>query len=252
MGDFMDREHLRAAAAELIGTFLFVFVGVGAVGAFGSIGGVPGPQLLLIGLAHGLGIAVAIMAIDKVSGAHINPAVTIAALVSGNIGLIKSSMYIVAQLIGAVLAMVVLDNVAFSANNLGVHAVSTNISIGDAFVIEVVLTFLLVFVVFATAMDQQKTTIFAPLAIGGIVALDHFVAIPLTGASMNPARSFGPALVHGVWDDHWLYWVAPMVGALIAAGAYITLFASPEDRQKAGIISLREPQPTPEPRKRKS
>ncbi len=242
MSDFLSRENLRASAAEFIATFMFVFVGVGSVGAFSEIGGIPGPQIVLIGLAHGLAIAVGIMAIDKVSGAHINPVVTLAALITGRIGLYRSSLYLVAQLAGAVLAVLALDTVAFDVENLGVHAVSSSINVGDAFVLEVILTFLLVFVIFATAMDRQKTTMFAPLAIGGVVALDHFVAIPLTGASMNPARSFGPALVHGAWADHWLYWVAPIVGAMIAAVAYVTIFGTREDRQNAGIITLKEPE----------
>lgn len=242
MNDFLNRENLRASTAELIATFMFVFIGVGSVGAFSQIGGLTGPQITLIGLAHGLGIAVGIMAIDKVSGAHINPVVTLAALITGRIGLYRAALYIVAQLAGAVLAVVALDNVAFDIDNLGVHAVSSSISVGDAFVLEVILTFFLVFVIFATAMDRQKTTMFAPFAIGGVVALDHFVAIPLTGASMNPARSFGPALIHGAWDDHWVYWVAPIVGALIAAVAYIMIFGTKEDRQNAGIITLKEPE----------
>lgn len=240
MGDFYDRDNLRATVAEFIATFLLVFIGVGTIGAFGQIGSISGPQILLIGLAHGLAIAVGIMAFGRISGAHINPAVTIAALIAGRIGLIKSAMYIVAQLGGAAVAMLAIDSSAYPSDDLGVQGIAANLTIGNAFVIEVILTFLLVFVIFATAMEKRGNALLAPLAIGTVVALDHFVAIPLTGASMNPARSFGPALVHGVWTDHWLYWAAPIAGAVVAGIAYVTIFGTAADRSLAGAISLTE------------
>lgn len=241
MGDFSDRNNLRAAAAELIATFLFVFVGIGAIGAFERVSGVTGSQLLLIGLAHGLGISVGVVAIARISGAHINPAVTVAALITGNIGLIKSVMYIVAQLGGAVLAMLALDGVAYASDDLGLQTVSGSIGNGNGFVLEVILTFFLVFVIFATAIDKRGNAVLAPLAIGGIMAIDYIVGFPLTGGSMNPARSFGPALIHGVWDGHWVYWAGPMAGAVVAGITYVTVFGTVEDRQKAGAISLSEP-----------
>ena len=106
MGDISDRDNLRAAIAEFIATFLFVFVGVGAIGAFREIGVNSGPELVLIGLAYGLAIAVGIMAVGRISGAQINPGVTIAALLAGKIGVINSAMYVTAQLGGSALAMV--------------------------------------------------------------------------------------------------------------------------------------------------
>ncbi len=242
MADFYDRDNLRATVAEFLATFFFVFVGVGAIGAFGEIGQISGPQLLLIGLAHGLGIAVGIMAIGRVSGAHINPAVTIAALLAGRIGLIKSAMYIGAQLGGAALAMVALDGSAYPSDDLGLHGLGQNLTTGNAFVIEVILTFFLVFTIFATAMEKRGNAMLAPLAIGTVVALGHFVAIPLTGASMNPARSFGPALIHGNWTDHWIYWVAPITGAIIAGIIYVAVFGTAADRSQAGAISLTDPE----------
>lgn len=244
MRDFYDRDNLRATVAEFIATFLFVFVGVGAIGAFGKIGSISGQDLLLVGLAHGLGIAVGIMAVGRISGAHINPAVTVAALLAGKIGLIKSAMYILAQLGGAILAMVALDGTAYQSDDLGLHTVAGNLTTGNAFVIEVILTFFLVFVIFATAMEKRGNAMLAPLAIGTVVALDHFVAIPLTGASMNPARSFGPALVHGDWTDHWIYWAAPMAGAIVAGIVYVTIFGTAQDRAQAGAISLTEAEAT--------
>lgn len=249
MGDFSDRDNLRAMAAEFIATFMLVFIGVGAIGAFGQIGGIAGPQLLLIGLAHGLALAVGIVAVGRISGAHVNPAVTIAALLVGRIGLIKSTMYIVAQLGGAVVAMVALDGSAYQSDSLGLHQVGGGLTTANAFVVEVILTFFLVFVVFATAMEKRGNVLLAPLAIGTVIALGHFVAIPLTGASMNPARSFGPALIHGNWTDHWLYWAAPITGAVIAAIVYVTIFGTDEDRARAGAISLTEAETGPKGKK---
>ncbi len=240
MRDLTHRDNLRSSLAELLATFFFVFVGVGAIGAFNSLGAISGPQILLIGVAHGLAITVGIVVVGRVSGAHINPAVTVAVLLAGRIGLIKSMMYIVAQLGGAALAMVALDGAAYQSDGLGVHSIAGNLSTSNAFVIEVVLTFFLVFTIFATALEKRANALLAPLAIGTVVALGHFMAVPLTGASMNPARSFGPALVHGTWDNQWLYWIAPMVGALLAAVVYIAIFGTAADRSRAGAISLSE------------
>lgn len=240
MGDFSDRDNLRAMVAEFLATFILVFIGVGAIGALDRVGSVSGLQLLLVGLAHGLAIAVGVMAFGRISGAHINPAVTIAALLTGRIGLVKSSMYVVAQLGGGVVAMIAIDSTAYQSNDLGLQTIATNLTTGNAFVVEFILTFLLVFTIFATAMEKRANALFAPLAIGTVVAFDHFVAIPLTGASMNPARAFGPALVHGDWTDQWLYWAAPITGAVIAGIVYVTVFGTPEDRAQAGVISLSE------------
>lgn len=250
MGDFTNRDNWRTATAELLATFFFVFAGIGSIAAFREIGGVAGSNLILIGLAHGLGIAVGVMAIGRISGGHINPAVTFAALLTGNVSLIRAVMYIVAQLGGGVMAMLALDSLAYPSRNLGLHTVSGSVGAGNGFVLEVVLTFFLVFVVFATGIDRRGNAVLAPLAIGTVVALDHFVAIPLTGASMNPARSFAPALVHGIWDDHWVYWAGPIVGAVLAGVSYVVIFGTPEDRRKAGAISLTEAEMEPSPRTR--
>ena len=240
MGDLTDRDNLRAAVAEFLATFTFVFVGVGSIGAFQSINGVNGAQIVLIGLAHGLGIMLGVMAVGRISGGHLNPAVTVAAVVTGKMGLIKALMYVVAQAAGGALAALAISSLAFTRGEVGVHAISGDIGTGDGFVLEVILTFFLVFAVFATALDKRSNALLAPFAIGTVIALGHFVAIPLTGASMNPARSFGPALVHGAWDDHWVYWLAPMLGAVIAGVGYVTIFGTDEDRRKAGAISLTE------------
>lgn len=241
MGEFNNRDNLRAALAEFLGTFIFVFAGIGAVGAFTFVNGISGVQLLLIGLAHGLALMAAIAAVGRISGGHINPAVTIGALITGNIGLVRAAMYIVAQLAGAVLASLALESLAYPADNLGVHTIAGNVGVGNGFTIEVILTFFLVLAVFATAIDKRGNALLAPLVIGTVVVIGHFVAIPLTGPSMNPARSFGPALVHGAWADQWVYWAGPITGALVAAIGYVMIFGTAEDRRKAGAITLSEP-----------
>ncbi len=239
MSELFSANNLRGLAAELIATFTFVFVGVGAVGAALSlVTPIDGAGLVIIALGHGLGIFLGIVVIGRITGAHLNPAVTIAVIVSGNIGIIRGLSYIVGQLAGAALAALLLDQFVWGLSGLGVHGLGAGISTGDGLVIEVILTFFLVFTIFATAIDKRGNAAWAPLAIGLVIFVDHLIAVPLTGASMNPARSFGPALIHGAWDDHWIYWVGPVLGGLVAAIAYVVLFGMKEDRDKFGVISV--------------
>jgi glycerol uptake facilitator-like aquaporin len=102
----------------------------------------------------------------------------------------------------------------------------------------VILTFILVFTIFATAIDKRGNAAWAPMAIGLVVFVDHLIAVPLTGASMNPARSLGPALIHGQWADHWVYWAGPIVGAIVAAVTYVLIFGTKDDQAKLGAINL--------------
>jgi len=239
MSELLSANNFRGMAAEFIATFTFVFMGVGAVGAALSLmTPIDGAGLVIIALGHGLGIFLGIVVIGRITGAHLNPAVTIAVIVSGNIGIIRGFSYIVGQLAGAALAVLVLDRFVWGLDGLGVHALGTGISIGDGLVIEIVLTFFLVFTIFATAIDRRGNAAWAPLAIGLVIFVDHLIAVPLTGASMNPARSFGPALVFGAWEDQWLYWVGPILGGLVAAIAYVTIFGENEDRDKFGTINI--------------
>lgn len=189
-------------------------------------------RLVAIALAHGIGIAVFVAASARFSGGHLNPAVTISAVVTGKMGVVKGLMYIVAQLVGAGLAAFLLKAVLPAAvqGNLGAHALGAVNNAGAGLLVEIVLTFFLVFVVFATAMDAKGPKHFAPFAIGLVILLDHLVGVPLTGSSVNPARSFGPALAAGAWADHWIYWVGPIVGGVVAALVYQGLFLSKEER----------------------
>ena len=241
MTELLSRNNLRGLAAELIATFMFVFMGIGAVGAATTAGlslltPLDAPGLIIIALGHGLGIFIGIVAIARITGAHLNPAVTIAAIVSGNLGVIRGFSYIIGQLLGSIIAVLLIELFVWTTPGLGAHTLS--ISANEGLVIEFILTFFLVFTVFATAIDKRGNAAFAPLAIGLVVFVDHLIAVPLTGASMNPARTLGPALIHGVWDDHWVYWVGPIVGGIAATLTYVLLFGSKNDRDRLGTLNI--------------
>jgi MIP family channel proteins len=241
MNELFSGNNLRGLMAELIATFTFVFMGIGAVGAavgagLSLINPFDTAGLVVIALGHGLGIFLGIVVIGRITGAHLNPAVTIAAIVSGNIEIIRGFSFIVGQLGGAILASFLLDKIVWGIDNLGVHGL--NVQSSDGLVIEVILTFILVFTIFATAIDKRGNAAWAPMAIGLVVFVDHLIAVPLTGASMNPARSLGPALIHGQWADHWVYWAGPIVGAIVAAVTYVLIFGTKDDQAKLGAINL--------------
>ncbi len=227
--DLRSIESWRDALAELFGTGLYVFVGVGAVIASGiaSGGELDAARLVAIALANGLGLAVAIYATMHVSGGHINPFVSIAAALARRIRPAKAAMYVACQLAGGVLASLLLVYVTPNAaeGSLGARSLADGVSVGMGFTIELVLVFALVFVVFAVAMDRRAPAALAPLAIGMAFLVIHLVAVPLTGAGLNAASVLGPAVVSGHWTDHWLYWVGPIAGGALAALAYQALFA---------------------------
>ena len=222
--EFASLETWRSTLAEFIATLLFVFLGAGSVIVSGGLpnGDLDPSRLVAIALAHGLAIAFLVYATANISGGHINPAVTFAALLTKKISAVRGLMYVAAQLTGAVVgASLLLATIPDAADtNLGAHALGPGVSVSMGLLMEIVVTFALVFVIFATAVDPGGMGNLAPLAIGLTVLVDHLVAVPITGASMNPARSFGPALVAGEWTVHWIYGVGPMLGAAIAGLVY--------------------------------
>ena len=241
MNELLSGNNLRGLLAELIATFTFVFMGVGVVGAAVGAGlsllePLDTAGLIIIAAGHGFGILIGIVGISRITGAHLNPAVTIAAIVSGNVGIVRGLSYIVGQLGGATLAAFLIDEFVWGLDNLGVHGLS--VQTGDGLVLEVILTFFLVFTIFATAIDKRGNTALAPLAIGLVIFADHLIAVPLTGASMNPARSFGPALIHGQWADHWVYWAGPIIGGISATVTYVLIFGEKSDKDKLGTLSI--------------
>jgi MIP family channel proteins len=208
----------RPALAEGIATFLFVFLGAGTVVVTGGLAGEgatpSSARLLAIALAHGLAIALLVAAAGHISGGHINPAVTIGAWVAKKISLMQGIQYIVFQVVGGILAALLLAALLPTATlgdgGIGSHALGKGVAQWQGLLIEMVLTFVLVGVVFSTAMDPKGAATIAPLAIGLTVLVDHLIAVPLTGASMNPARTLGPALASGNWGtEWWIYWVGP-------------------------------------------
>ena len=216
-------DDVRSAAAEFIATLLFVFLGAGTVVVTASLGTgeLTATRLIAIAFAHGLAIALLVSATGAISGGHINPVVTVAALVTGKIGVPRALVYIFAQLGGAIVgALLIMAVVPNDGGNLGAHSLASDVTVGAGLLTEIILTFALVFVVFATAIDPRGKAAIAPVAIGLMVLVGHLFAVPLTGASMNPARSFGPALVGNDWADHWIYWVGPGSGAVLAAITY--------------------------------
>lgn len=217
-------ETWRGAGAELIATLLFVFLGAGSVVVTEQLTGgeLDAARLVTIALAHGVAIMLLVAATSPISGGHINPAVTFVAMVTRRISIAKGSIYIAAQITGAIMGALLIAAVVpeATAGNLGSHGLGNGVTAGAGLVVEIILTFVLVFVVLTTAMNPKGLVHLAPVAIGLAVLVDHIVGIQLTGASMNPARSFGPALVAGQWTDHWIYWLGPIVGGLLAAVVY--------------------------------
>jgi MIP family channel proteins len=215
-----------ALVAEAVGTFLFFFVGAGAVALTASSQASPG--LVGVALAHGLVLAVLVSAFGAVSGAHFNPAVTVAVRLAGKIEWSHAVMYVIAQLIGAVAAgltlRAVLPESLWSATNIGTPALGPGIGVLAGIGIEAVLTVVLVLTVFGTAIDARAPKI-GGLAIGLAVAADIFMGGPLTGAAMNPARWFGPAVASGTYADWYVWWVGPLIGAIVAAVLYRYVFA---------------------------
>lgn len=208
--------------AEAIGTFLFFFVGAGAV-VLGSHTGDGGGGLVGVALAHGLALAVLVSALGPISGGHFNPAVTLGVWMTGRIDATRAGLYVVAQLAGALAAglalRVVFPESSWEPVALGTPAIGPGISVLAAIVIEAVLTILLLFAVFGTAIDRRAPKI-GGLAIGLAVAADILMGGPLTGAAMNPARWFGPAVASGTFADWYVWWIGPLLGAALAALIY--------------------------------
>ena len=226
--EFSLLEAWRATLAEFVATLLFVFLGAGAVIVSGGLpnGELGSARLIVIALAHGLTIIFLAYAMANISGGHINPVVSFAAVLTKKMRAARGLMFITAQLVGAVAgASLLLAAIPDAVDtNLGAHALGPDVSVSMGLIMEIIITFALVLVIFATAVDPRGIGNMAPLAIGLTVTVGHLLAVPITGASMNPARSFGPALVAGAWADHWIYWIGPLLGAAAAALLYQLAF----------------------------
>ncbi len=218
------RDSWRHFVAEFIGTFALVFVGGAAIMLAKDTNSPAG--LLEIALAHGLILAVMVSALMRISG-HFNPAITIGFVVTKRIEVPMAGVYIIAQVIGAIVAAYALKATfpytLFEATRGGGQAIALQVTGGQAFLLEFIATFFLVLTVFGTAVDPKAPNI-GGLAIGLVVTADILAIGPLTGGSMNPARSFGPAVASGIFEAQLIYWAAPIAGGIAAALIYEYLF----------------------------
>jgi len=209
----------RKAIAEFVGTFALIFIGAGAIISTG------GNDLLLIALAHGLTIGVMASALAHISGGQFNPAVTLGALVGRQISVRLALVYWLSQLLGASVAALMLYGVfshdEWLNSKLGTPSLGPAVSVGTGILIEAVLTFFLVFVVYGTGIDPKGSfNAVGGMAIGLTVALDIMMGGRLTGAAMNPARWFGPAVVARFFDNWYVYWIGPLIGGIVAGLLY--------------------------------
>lgn len=213
----VPREQLAPYLAEFLGTFALVFAGPGAIAVDAASGGAVGG--VGIGLSFGLIVMAMIFTLGHISGCHINPAVTLAFAVRRRVAPRRAAGYIAVQLAGAALAGLVVVAIVGDAGDAGASLPRIG-GPGAALASETVLTFFLALVIFAVATDARAQGSFAAIAIGGYVAMAATGWGPVANASMNPARSFGPAVASGAWAHHWVYWAGPIAGAVMAALAY--------------------------------
>ena len=219
----MTEDILRRGIAEFIGTFTLIFIGGGA-------GIVSGRDIVAVALANGLAIGIMVTNLGHISGGHFNPAITLGFLSTKRITARLAIVYWSMQLLGAVAAALILRVIFTGASVAAAAAPHVNplVSDGKALLLEIVMTFFLVWAVWATAVDERGAfKAIAGLAIGLTITMDVFVGGPITGAAMNPARAFGPMLAGDEWAGWWIYWVGPAIGALIAALVFEYLYLRP-------------------------
>jgi MIP family channel proteins len=226
----LERDYVRRGVAEFIGTFALIFVGAGS-GIYGNLVG--------SAFAHGLVIAVMVSAVGFISGGHFNPAVTLGFFVTRRIAWPLALWYWLIQFGAATLAALllkwVLPNSIESQTGLGAPTLYAQLSSGAGVVIEATLTFFLLWVIFATAVDDRGAfKQIAGLAIGFTISLDILMGGGLTGAAMNPARAFGPQLVGDSWKNWWVWYIGPFAGGVIAASLYEILYLRPSRPEPVG------------------
>ncbi|XP_074644333.1 aquaporin-4-like [Tubulanus polymorphus] len=209
----------KSVRCEFLITLLLVFMGCGSYNIWHS-----GTEYsdIRVALAFGFSVATLMQCVGHISGAHMNPAVTMAMLVTRNVSILRTLFYIVAQCLGGVAGAGILYGLTpnTSATHLGVTYVHPEVPLGQAFGIEFMTTFLMVFTVFANVDSKRAEMGSRALSVGLSVIIGHLLAINATGASMNPARSLGPAVIMNRWTNHWVYWVGPILGGIIGGFTY--------------------------------
>ncbi|VAI47846.1 unnamed protein product [Triticum turgidum subsp. durum] len=226
-GDSFSATSVRAYVAEFIATLLFVFAGVGSAIAYGKLtddGALDPAGLVAIAIAHAFALFVGVAIAANISGGHLNPAVTFGLAVGGHITILTGIFYWVAQLLGSTAACFLLKFVTHG--KVGTRHMMAGMNEFEGVVMEIVITFALVYTVYATAADPKKGSLgtIAPIAIGFIVGANILAAGPFSGGSMNPARSFGPAVAAGNFAGNWVYWVGPLIGGGLAGFVYGDVF----------------------------
>src|SRR6202022_904166 len=208
-------EKLRPLLAEFVGTFALIFVGIGAIKTAGH-------DVLGVALAHGLTIAAFVSATLHISGGNFNPAVTFGLLCGGHMTLATAIRYWSAQILGAfIAALICLGLFGRDVVVMGTPQLAINLSAMQGILVEAILTFFLVFVIYGTAGGERRRGAgLAGFAIGATITLDILFGGPLTGAAMNPARVFGPALAANFWHDHYVYWLGPLIGGALGGLVY--------------------------------
>lgn len=243
----MFEDTMRRAIAEFVGTFTLIFIGVGSIVAANAV---KDPTLIGIAIAHGLAIGVMVSAVGHISGGHFNPAVTFGFLLTRRIKLSIALVYWIVQVGGAALAALLVKDLlpagATEPVSLGVPALGHGVDAGAGIGLEAILTFFLVWVVFANAVDPGGAfKSIAGLAIGLTITIDILFGGPFTGAAMNPARAFGPQLVGSHWAHWWVWYVGPIAGGALAAVVYQLLYLRPRPLVPVGTTEsgVLEPRP---------
>ncbi len=231
----MSEDTLRRAVAEMVGAFTLTFIGVGAAAAAGVISD---SSLIGVAIANGLAIGVMVSALGFISGGHFNPAVTFGFLITRRIKPALAVVYWIAQLGGAALAALfvrqLLPRATTEAVSLGVPALGHGVNASSGFLLEAILTFFLVLVIFGVAVDKRGPSgSIAGLAIGLTIAIDVLFGGPFTGAAMNPSRAFGPQLVGNHWANGWVWYAGPLLGGAVAALLYHYLFLGKSESEAA-------------------
>ncbi|KAL2243313.1 UNVERIFIED_CONTAM: Aquaporin TIP2-1 [Sesamum indicum] len=230
--DSFSFASIKAYIAEFISTLLFVFAGVGSAIAFNKLtsdAALDPPGLVAIAVCHGFALFVAVAVGANISGGHVNPAVTFGLAVGGQITILTGIFYWIAQLLGSTVACFLLK-VVTGGLAIPTHGVGAGVGAIEGVVMEIIITFALVYTVYATAADPKKGSLgtIAPIAIGFIVGANILAAGPFSGGSMNPARSFGPAVAAGDFSGHWIYWVGPLIGGGLAGLIYSNVYMQHE------------------------
>ena len=230
----MNDDMLRRGVAEFIGTFTLIFIGGGAGIAVGHYSATAA-NLVAVALANGLAIGIMVTNLGHISGGHFNPAITLGFLTTRRITPSLAGLYWASQLLGAAAAGFILRALTSKHAVRKFATPMPHTTDGKAFVFELILTFFLVWAVWATAVDPRGAfKAVAGLAIGLTITIDVLFGGPFTGAAMNPARAFGPELAGKVWTGWWIYWIGPIAGAILASWLYEYLYLSPKKLPVAG------------------